>query len=161
MNAGFLIGFASTIFLVARAGAEPPKVYEETGDYIIGGLMPVYEEGCSILRELETLHRLEAMAYAVRRINARSDILPNVTLGFRIYDTCSYEPITMERATLFIPDASINLGTPASCENPPEDWKPVLGKRYFSLQHLLDAHNTLDILFVTRYKLRADKKFAF
>ncbi|XP_038059986.1 metabotropic glutamate receptor 2-like [Patiria miniata] len=129
MFACFFTVIVSTFLTVARTQAAV-DVYEETGDYIIGGLLPVFEEGarCNFsLRELETLHRLEAMAWAVRGINNRSDILPGIRLGFRIYDTCSYEPTTVARATLFVPDASINLGAPASCNDPPEDWKPVIG----------------------------------
>ncbi|XP_022094810.1 metabotropic glutamate receptor 2-like [Acanthaster planci] len=127
MNTGFCVVLAFSIFLVVHTDSISPKVYEEPGDYIIGGLLPVLEENCLFLRELETLHRLEAMAYAVRQINNRSDILPNITLGFRIYDTCSREPTTVAHTTLFIPDASINLGATASCEDPFKEWKPVIG----------------------------------
>ncbi|XP_033635036.1 metabotropic glutamate receptor 2-like [Asterias rubens] len=103
----------------AQAFSSNYNVYEESGDYIIGGLLPVHYENCFSLRELETLHRLEAMAYAVRQVNNDPDILPNVTLGFRIYDTCSYEPVALSRATLFIPASQI-IGNTSGCDHAKE-----------------------------------------
>ena len=103
------------------------RVYEESGDYIIGGLFPVHYENCLSLREMETLHRLEAMAFAIRQINERKDILPNIKLGFRIYDTCSYEPVALSRATLFIPAMQF-VGNTTGCEDAPDNTKPIIGE---------------------------------
>ena len=113
----------------AQAFSSNYNVYEESGDYIIGGLLPVHYENCFSLRELETLHRLEAMAYAVRQVNNDPDILPNVTLGFRIYDTCSYEPVALSRATLFIPASQI-IGNTSGCDHAKEfeNTTTVIGK---------------------------------
>ena len=54
------------------------------------------------MRELGSLQRAEAMAFAVREINAREDILPNVTLGFVIMDDCSKDTTALARSLHFI-----------------------------------------------------------
>ncbi|XP_054753127.2 metabotropic glutamate receptor 2-like [Lytechinus pictus] len=82
--------------------------YRKDGDLIIGGLFPVHETGpsgqrCGQLRETETLHRLEAMAWAINDFNNRSDILPGVELGFEIRDTCSDVSMTQIGALKFLP----------------------------------------------------------
>lgn len=124
-----LIVSKSALTIDAQGFQSTYTVYEESGDYIIGGLFPVHYENCILLREMETLHRLEAMAYAVRQINTRRDILPGITLGFRIYDTCSYEPVAVSRATLFIPATQL-LGNTSGCDHASEfdNTTPVIGK---------------------------------
>ncbi|XP_071105255.1 uncharacterized protein [Haliotis cracherodii] len=44
------------------------------------------------------LQRVEAVAFAVREVNSREDILPNVTLGFTMMDDCSKDTTALVRA---------------------------------------------------------------
>ncbi|XP_075703537.1 vomeronasal type-2 receptor 26-like [Rhinoderma darwinii] len=75
--------------------------YSQEGDIIIGGIFTVhswvsklrwegssfYDEMCSAAHPREYIHIL-AFLFAIDEINERPDILPNVTLGYHIYDSC-------------------------------------------------------------------------
>ncbi|XP_075709630.1 metabotropic glutamate receptor 4 isoform X1 [Rhinoderma darwinii] len=77
------------------------------GDLILGGLFPVHGRGsdgraCGELKKEKGIHRLEAMLYALDRINADPDLLPNITLGARILDTCSRDTHALEQSLSFV-----------------------------------------------------------
>ena len=46
--------------------------------------------------------RMEAMLYALDRINEDGSLLPNVTLGAMILDTCSNPSYALEQTMLFV-----------------------------------------------------------
>ncbi|XP_069805697.1 vomeronasal type-2 receptor 26-like [Dendropsophus ebraccatus] len=46
----------------------------------------------------EFLKHFLAFIYAIEEINDRTDILPNITLGFRIYDSCTSENLAVKSA---------------------------------------------------------------
>ncbi|XP_072021461.1 metabotropic glutamate receptor 4-like [Amphiura filiformis] len=72
---------------------------------MLGGLFPLHDEDCKTLRELETLHRVEAMVYAIEIINnmtSLKDILPNISIGYEIYDTCSSEAVSLSNGLRFV-----------------------------------------------------------
>ncbi|KAJ1130991.1 hypothetical protein NDU88_009334 [Pleurodeles waltl] len=50
---------------------------------------------------MDRYHRLLAMVYAVQEVNQNPHLLPNITLGFNIYDSCYNEDDAL-RATLQI-----------------------------------------------------------
>ncbi|XP_077327769.1 vomeronasal type-2 receptor 1-like [Lithobates pipiens] len=75
----------------------------QPGDLVIGGTFPVhvdrsYTENtftsrpedlkCKLL-ELDNYQRMQAMIYAIEEINKNPDLLPNITLGYQIFDTCT------------------------------------------------------------------------
>ncbi|XP_072000383.1 vomeronasal type-2 receptor 26-like [Engystomops pustulosus] len=76
----------------------------ESGDLIIGGIIKLSDESygyflpsiglkkemqnCNLL-QLNFWRHLLAFIFALEEINSRSDILPNITLGYNIYDSCS------------------------------------------------------------------------
>ncbi|XP_056409011.1 extracellular calcium-sensing receptor-like isoform X3 [Hyla sarda] len=78
--------------------------YSQEGDIIIGGIFTVhswvrlwrekgktfYNKMCIGAHPREYTH-LRAFLFAIEEINNRSDILPNVTLGYHIYDSCGHE----------------------------------------------------------------------
>ncbi|OCT72888.1 hypothetical protein XELAEV_18035868mg [Xenopus laevis] len=85
--------------------SENLQLYEKDGDIIFGGLIPVYLEPSNIKPDFATkpswgkcnklsifyyLHVL-AMVFAINEINENPELLPNITLGFRIYDSCFNE----------------------------------------------------------------------
>lgn len=77
-----------------------------SGDLMLGGLFPVHEKGdqipCSSTVYDRGLQRLEAMLYAVDLINNNTSILPNITLGVHILDTCSKDTYALNQSLEFI-----------------------------------------------------------
>ena len=65
-------------------------------DFIIGGLFPVYD--CSRDSELEDLEMLEAMLFAIDRINNDMNLLPNLTIGYDVRDSCNHTGIGLYEA---------------------------------------------------------------
>ncbi|XP_033108472.1 metabotropic glutamate receptor 7-like [Anneissia japonica] len=82
-------------------------VYKQNGDVIIGVLADVHQQDedgqCTELQDLGVLHRLEAIVYSIDKINSQFDILPNITIGFEIYDTCSEQTTSLSQAMRFVP----------------------------------------------------------
>ena len=72
-------------------------------DFVLGGLFPVHFDSsdggqCGAVRLEGGLERVEAMLYAIDRINADPHLLPNLTLGYDIRDTCYIETVGLDEA---------------------------------------------------------------
>ena len=89
-----------------------PKIETEIfqdGDIILGGLFPVHKYNssapgfCGQIREQASIQRVEAMIYAIDQINKRQDILPGVTLGYKILDYCTSDVVALNQAVRFLP----------------------------------------------------------
>ena len=100
--AGFLLGFSA---VVAAEG-----IYKE-GDVVLGALLTVRhknsDDSCGVLKP-QGLAYVEAMLYAIDSINSDENLLPNITLGYDIVDSCdspalanqvAYEFVTRNQAT--------------------------------------------------------------
>ena len=73
------------------------KVYIE-GNITLGGLFPIHSDArCKSINGVLGIQRLEAMLYAVQRINKEGSILPGLKLGLRAFDTCSSETTALDR----------------------------------------------------------------
>ncbi|CAB1429580.1 unnamed protein product [Pleuronectes platessa] len=77
------------------------------GEISLGGLFPVHARGndgkaCGELKKEKGIHRLEAMLFALDRINNDNELLPNITLGARILDTCSRDTHALEQSLTFV-----------------------------------------------------------
>ncbi|XP_005994296.2 glutamate receptor, metabotropic 8a [Latimeria chalumnae] len=101
------------------------------GDIILGGLFPVHSRGergipCGELKKEKGIHRLEAMLYAIDQINKDPDLLPNITLGVRILDTCSRDTYALEQSLTFVQALIEKDASDARCANgdPPIFSKP-------------------------------------
>lgn len=85
------------------------------GDIILGGLFPVHEKGdkspCGPKIYNRGVQRLEAMMYAVDKINKDPDLLPNITLGVNILDTCSRDTYALNQSLEFVRASLNNLDT--------------------------------------------------
>jgi hypothetical protein len=85
----------------------PQKAIKLPGDIILGGLFPMHEKGtggeiCGDIKEEKGIQRVEAMLYAIDKINADPDLLPNITLGAHILDTCLRDTYALEQSLEFI-----------------------------------------------------------
>ena len=78
------------------------------GDILVGGLIPVHRRGknaenqCDEIDPQPGYQYLTAMLFALKEINNSTTILPNITLGAKIYDTCRSQTIGVDRARDFI-----------------------------------------------------------
>lgn len=71
------------------------------GNITLGGLFPIHSQdkngNCTIINGVLGIQRLEAMFFAVRRINEENKILPGIKLGLSAFDTCASETIALDR----------------------------------------------------------------
>lgn len=84
------------------------------GDLVIGILVPVHERPspkqaqtrtCGSVREQYGIQRVEAAFRTIDSINKDPNVLPNITLGIEIRDSCWHSPIALEQSIEFIRDA--------------------------------------------------------
>ncbi|XP_041459355.1 metabotropic glutamate receptor 3-like isoform X3 [Lytechinus variegatus] len=86
---------------------------EVIGDLMIGGLFPIHEKGsqnagsldderCGLINEDRGIQRVEAMLFAIDKINNDSKILPGITLGASLRDTCSIDTFALEQSLEFV-----------------------------------------------------------
>ncbi|XP_049577938.1 metabotropic glutamate receptor 3 [Syngnathus scovelli] len=95
--------------VLLSVGDPPPSRREIRieGDLVLGGLFPVHEKGggmeeCGRVNEDRGIQRLEAMLFAIDAINRDPVLLPGVTLGVHILDTCSRDTYALEQALEFV-----------------------------------------------------------
>lgn len=78
------------------------------GEIIFGGLFPMHEKGqqgdgrCGKIKKEKGIQRLEAMLFAVQRINDDQKLLPGIHIGVHILDTCSSDTYALEQCMDFI-----------------------------------------------------------
>lgn len=85
------------------------KLLRLNGDIILGGIFPMHEQisgrpdfPCGAVKEEKGMQRLEAMLYAIDEINASPHLLPNITLGALIIDSCSSDTYALEQSMEFV-----------------------------------------------------------
>ena len=91
--------------LTADDGTRIRGFYNRNGDIILGGLFPVHtsvpgSDGgrCADGLSNKGIQTLEAMLYAIDAINSDPDLLPDITLGYDIRDTCRSEKIGLDES---------------------------------------------------------------
>uniref|UniRef100_A0A8C6LVV1 Glutamate metabotropic receptor 4 n=1 Tax=Nothobranchius furzeri TaxID=105023 RepID=A0A8C6LVV1_NOTFU len=117
--------------LLFRPGQAHLNSIRIDGDISLGGLFPVHARGhdgkpCGELKKEKGIHRLEAMLFALDRINNDNNLLPNITLGARILDTCSRDTHALEQSLTFVQALIEKDGTDVKClgGGPPIITKP-------------------------------------
>ena len=81
-----------------------------TGDIVLGGLFPVHKKGtgqvggqqCGEIQGDRGIQRAEAMLFSIDVINNDPNILPDVTLGANILDTCSRDTYALEQSLEYV-----------------------------------------------------------
>ncbi|KAM8972555.1 vomeronasal type-2 receptor 26-like [Pelodytes ibericus] len=111
-----------TIDLGCRLTSMKLTSIEAQGDIQIGSVVPIHVDKtyptnnftappapaiCEKFR-LENYQRAQAMIFAVEEINRDPDILPNITLGFQIYDSCT----VLQRAIIGTLQLLTGIGKP-------------------------------------------------
>lgn len=106
--AGTLIGVVVSVGLKEKVSPDQQdKAIIMPGDIIFGGLFPMHEMGtggeiCGAIKAEKGIQRVEAMLYAIDLINRDQMLLPNVTLGVHILDTCLRDTYALEQSLEFI-----------------------------------------------------------
>uniref|UniRef100_A0A4W5LTQ1 Glutamate receptor, metabotropic 6b n=1 Tax=Hucho hucho TaxID=62062 RepID=A0A4W5LTQ1_9TELE len=114
----------------AQQGTQPHSIKIE-GDITLGGLFPVHSRGpagvpCGEIKREKGIHRMEAMLYALDQINSDPDLLPNITLGAMVLDTCSRDTYALEQSLTFVQALIQKDNSDVRCSNnePPIIPKP-------------------------------------
>uniref|UniRef100_A0A3Q2YDU2 Receptor ligand binding region domain-containing protein n=1 Tax=Hippocampus comes TaxID=109280 RepID=A0A3Q2YDU2_HIPCM len=117
------------------------------GDVIIGALFSVHhqpsaekvaERKCGDVREQYGIQRVEAMFHTLDRINADQQLLPNISLGCEIRDSCWHSSVALEQSIEFIRDSLISIrddkdgskwcvDSQSHSSQPPPTKKPIAG----------------------------------
>ncbi|XP_048836873.1 metabotropic glutamate receptor 5b [Brienomyrus brachyistius] len=129
--------------LVGAQSNERRVVAHVPGDIIIGALFSVHhqppadkvhERKCGPVREQYGIQRVEAMLHTLDRINADNKILPNITLGCEIRDSCWHSAVALEQSIEFIRDSLVSseeeeglVRCTESSTTPMRGKKPIVG----------------------------------
>ena len=86
-------------------------------DFVLGGLFPVHSgTDCKTLRQQRGLERLEAMLFAIDRINNDTNLLPDLTIGYDVRDTCSEETTGLDEALdMIVRSSSLTVDALMQC----------------------------------------------
>uniref|UniRef100_A0A8C9FEC1 Glutamate metabotropic receptor 1 n=1 Tax=Pavo cristatus TaxID=9049 RepID=A0A8C9FEC1_PAVCR len=104
--------------LPPAAASAQRSVARMDGDVIIGALFSVHhqppaekvpERKCGEIREQYGIQRVEAMFHTLDKINADPVLLPNITLGSEIRDSCWHSSVALEQSIEFIRDSLISI----------------------------------------------------
>ncbi|XP_069091252.1 metabotropic glutamate receptor 1 [Pleurodeles waltl] len=130
--------------VLVSVGSSPRSVARMDGDVIIGALFSVHhqptaekvpERKCGEVREQYGIQRVEAMFHTLDTINADPSLLPNISLGTEIRDSCWHTSVALEQSIEFIRDSLISLrddkdGVPRCADSGPSHArakKPIVG----------------------------------
>uniref|UniRef100_A0A3Q1J110 G-protein coupled receptors family 3 profile domain-containing protein n=1 Tax=Anabas testudineus TaxID=64144 RepID=A0A3Q1J110_ANATE len=128
-------------------GEEEINSLYEDGDIVIGGLFPLHYSPVSFLPAYKTkppptifspraLRWMQTMTFAIKEINQRSDLLPQLKLGFHIRDSCNDIPVSLRALLLLVnglPDKGVernNNGSNLGCAAVQRTVSPVVS--YFA-----------------------------
>ncbi|XP_060780464.1 extracellular calcium-sensing receptor-like [Neoarius graeffei] len=116
----------------------PPQISKD-GDLLIGGIFSIHDkweqpaqtftsgplQGECISLGLQEFQNVQTMVFAIEEINNRTDILPGINLGYKIYDTCGSVEMST-RASLSLVNGQKNT-TLVSCSKP-ETVQAIIGQ---------------------------------
>ncbi|KAM9481493.1 extracellular calcium-sensing receptor-like [Clarias gariepinus] len=121
-----------------------PQIWKD-GDIIIGGALPLHSGWespdisyvakpppvkCMSL-DLRVFQLAQAMIFAIEEINNSSSLLPGVSLGYKIYDTCSL-PTQGVRMAMSLVNGNENSVSNDSCTKPAQV-QAIIGETYSSV----------------------------
>uniref|UniRef100_A0A8C5PH96 G-protein coupled receptors family 3 profile domain-containing protein n=1 Tax=Leptobrachium leishanense TaxID=445787 RepID=A0A8C5PH96_9ANUR len=109
---------------ISRAAMQFEYEYHQDGDVMIGGLTTVYTTMMVFNTWQKICLRIDAAEYknllafilAIEEINRDPDILPNVTLGYHVFDSCGDEGKVIQSVLQILTGDSIEIPN-YSCRN--------------------------------------------
>ena len=99
--------------VISRSCSKKP-FYEDCkeGDVLLIGLFSFHDktvnDECDTILNVQALASAEAMVYAIEQVNKNPYLLPNITLGYRIFDTCGIPSRANAMAFSFVIDNVLN-----------------------------------------------------
>uniref|UniRef100_A0A3B1IWL0 Extracellular calcium-sensing receptor-like n=2 Tax=Astyanax mexicanus TaxID=7994 RepID=A0A3B1IWL0_ASTMX len=100
------------------------------GDFVIGGIFSIHyymksepntytklplQPQCSGSMDFREFRFARAMEFTIHEINNRTDLLPGITLGFQIHDSCSAVPMAIKVAFQFANGLESSFNDSESC----------------------------------------------
>uniref|UniRef100_A0A3P8RZN3 Olfactory receptor C family, x2 n=1 Tax=Amphiprion percula TaxID=161767 RepID=A0A3P8RZN3_AMPPE len=113
-------GSAAALDNCVFLGEEEKNSLYEDGDVVVGGLFPLHYSPVSSVAAYRIvfvhgiflciygvfssrgLRWMQTMTFAIKEINQRSDLLPQIKLGFHIRDSCNDIPVSLRAALLLV-----------------------------------------------------------
>uniref|UniRef100_A0A8D0CI54 Olfactory receptor C family, w1 n=1 Tax=Scleropages formosus TaxID=113540 RepID=A0A8D0CI54_SCLFO len=89
------------------------KVVHKGGTVVLGGMFPIHSKGVEVEFNLRVFRWAQAMVFFIEKINKDSSLLPDVTLGYRLYDTCGTVGMSVRTAMSVLSQPL--KGTEGSC----------------------------------------------
>ncbi|XP_016095969.1 extracellular calcium-sensing receptor-like [Sinocyclocheilus grahami] len=120
-------------------GDEDTYSFYEGGDVVLGGIFPLHSSTIPLVSTFMTkpklikykfftpraLRWMQTMIFAVREINQRQDLLPNLSLGYHIRDSGDDIPVSVKRSLLLV-NGQPEKGSGQSCEDIQKQPSPVI-----------------------------------
>lgn len=107
----FINCYVTTIHAIdsGSSNSNNGKLIRIPGEMVLGGIFPMHEHNstnreypCGAIKEEKGIQRLEAMLYAIDEINKDDRLLPNITLGTVVIDSCSSDTYALEQSMEFV-----------------------------------------------------------
>ncbi|CAL8334750.1 unnamed protein product [Boreogadus saida] len=110
------VSSAALLTECAYIGEEESNSFYQDGDVVVGGVFPLHytrvsslplysskpEPGSYKFFSARALRWMQTMTFAIREINQRSDLLPELRLGFHIRDSCNEVPVSLKASLLLV-----------------------------------------------------------
>ncbi|XP_061749752.1 G-protein coupled receptor family C group 6 member A-like [Nerophis ophidion] len=138
----FYLGLVVSVIAVLGLGDGSLLNAFYPGDIVIGGLFPIHLQtnrstipgpvSCSQYN-FQMLLQSQMMIYAIREINHRTPrLLPNITLGYHIYDTCGDVTFAIRATLQLVKDQldSRKCFFPENTQFAPPNLMAVIGERF-------------------------------
>lgn len=143
-----------TFVCTVTALAAEQRSARQDGDIILGALFPVhrspddttqYTRTCGQIWEQYGIHRTEMFFKTLEAINNDTTILPNITLGWDIRDSCWYSPIALEQSIDFIKNSIASLEEGSRNDSHPACGSRLRGKPIAGLIGPGSSQNTIQV----------------
>ncbi|XP_072551570.1 extracellular calcium-sensing receptor-like [Salminus brasiliensis] len=120
-------------------GEEGTQSFYQDGDVVLGGLFPLHYSPVTTVWSFQSkpppteykyfgaraLRWMRTMTFAVNEINQRQDLLPNLSLGYHIRDSCDEIPLSV-KGSLVLVNGQPETGQGTSCADVRRQPSPVI-----------------------------------